>query len=94
MIDRNLPYRFLRGQPLNTYPVLFENGYFFLRLSLPSTLTNALKLVTENAPFQKPSPESRFLKTSAFFYVSTDETVSNSEYGDVIYHISSLMHAQ
>ena len=50
----------------HTYPFLFENGYFFLRLSLPSTLTNPVKTVTENAPSQKRSPESRFLKTSAF----------------------------
>ena len=48
------------------YPFLFENRYFFLRLSLPSTLTYALKLITENASFQKRSPESRFLKTSDF----------------------------
>ena len=27
----------------HTYPVLFEKGYFFLRWSLPSTLTNAVK---------------------------------------------------
>ena len=50
----------------HTYPFLFENGNFFLRLSLPSTLTNPVKTVTENASFQKRSPVWRFLKTSAF----------------------------
>ena len=53
-----------------------KTDMFFLRLSLPSTLTNALKLITGNAPFQKRSPESRFLKTyytRLFFYVWTDE---------------------
>ena len=50
----------------HTYPFLFGNGYFFLRLSLPSILIDPVKTVTENARSQKRSPESRFLKTSAF----------------------------
>ena len=50
----------------HTYPSLFGNGYFFLRLSLPSILIDPVKTVTENARSQKRSRESRFLKTSAF----------------------------
>ena len=50
----------------HTYPFLFGNGYFFLWLSLPSILIDPVKTVPENARSQKRSPESRFLKTSAF----------------------------
>ena len=50
----------------HTYPFLFGNGYFFLRLSLPSILIDPVKTVPENARSQKRSPESRFLKASAF----------------------------
>ena len=49
-----------------------KTDMFFLRLSLPSTLTNALKLITGNAPFQKRSPQSRFLKTYSAFLLRVD----------------------
>ena len=63
--------------------------FFFLRLSLPSTLTNALKLITGNAPFQKRSPESRFLKTYSAFLLRVDGRkrfrIRNTMMSDIIY---------
>ena len=45
--------------------VLFELTDIFFRFVLPSTRMNSVKTVTENASFQKRSPEWRFLKKPA-----------------------------
>ena len=57
---------FLSKAPFTRSRFCLKTDISFLRLSLPSTLTNALKLITENAPFQERSLESRLFKTSAF----------------------------
>ena len=57
--------------PAHRYPFLFENGDLFPPV-FPTVHTCQVKTVTENATFQKCSPEWRFLKT-AFCYTREGE---------------------
>ena len=50
----------LRIRPRQHVSVLFENGYFFSP-AWPTVQTYPIKTITENASFQKRSPEWRFL---------------------------------
>ena len=50
--------------PVQTYPLLFENGYFFSGLAL-AVHSYPVKTVTDNASVKKRPPECRFLKTLA-----------------------------
>ena len=58
--------------PVHMYQFLFESGYFLLRV-WPTVLTYPLKMVTENASFQKRSPEWKFWKRRLFVYLWTDK---------------------
>ena len=70
------------------YPVLFENGYFFLRLSLPSTLTNAVKNDHRKCTFSTTLFRVEIFENVGFsFTCGRTKTASNSEYDDVIHHI-------
>ena len=80
---------FLSKAPFTRSRFCLKTDISFLRLSLPSTLTNALKLITGNAPFQKRSPESRFLKTYSAFLLRVDGRkrfqIRNTIMSDIIY---------
>ena len=68
------------------FSVLFENRYFFLRLSLPYTLTNAVKRSQKRTFSIALSRVEIFENVGFSFTCGWTRTVSNSQYHDVIHH--------
>ena len=75
----------LRAGPVDTYSFCLKTDIFFFALTYRSQVSS------ENASFQKRSPEWRFLKTPAFRLRVHGRTKTEIfEYDDVIHHILLL----